>query len=185
MITKMTPFGVGNQAAIPPFPGDGVRVLLVLSASLSLDEVSQATVHQIFRDGPLIRDKLKMAPPHRRIGPVFDHPVIVGQWPLAAPRDFRRVRYQQTWMVRFDLVARLGEAAAPEGDKQADQSNASSRLHTSFCALHSKPHLEKSKAAGADSTGTGSERSATSADLYPTGLVAIKMRLSIYRGAVQ
>jgi hypothetical protein len=71
-----------------------------------------------------------VAPAHRRIGPVFDHPVIVGQWPPAAPRDFRHVRYQQTWMVRFDLVARLGEAAATEGAKQADKCNASSKVHS-------------------------------------------------------
>jgi hypothetical protein len=119
MIAKMTPFGVGDQAAIPPFPGDGVRVFLVLSALLPLDEVSQGAVHQVLGDGPFIRDKLKASPAHRRIGPVFDHPIIVGQWPLAAPRDFRYVRYQQTRMVWVDLVARLGVAAAAESANQA------------------------------------------------------------------
>ena len=132
MIAKMTPFGVGDQAAIAPFPGDGVRVFLVLSALLPLDEVSQGAVHQVFGDGPLIRDILKAAPSHRRIDPVFDHPVIVGQWPLAAPRDFRHVRYQQTRMVRLDLVARLGEAATSEGAKQADKSDASSNVHSTL-----------------------------------------------------
>jgi hypothetical protein len=150
MIAKMTPFRIGDQAAIAPFPGDYIRVFLVFSALLPLDEVSQGAVHQVLGDGPLIRDKLKVAPPHRRVGPVFDHPVIVAQRPLAAPRDFPHVRYQQTRMVLFDLVARLGEAAATEGAKQADKSNASSKVHTSFRALHSKSCLEKSKAAGGD-----------------------------------
>jgi hypothetical protein len=53
-------------------------------------------------------------------------------------------------MVRFDLVARLGEAAAAEGAKQADESNAPSKVHMSVRALHSKPRLEKSKAACPD-----------------------------------
>ena len=121
MIAKMTPFGVSDQPAIAPFPGDCVRVLLVLLAPLPLDEVSQPAVHEVFGDGPLIRDKFKVAPPHRRIGPVFDHPVIVGQWPFAAPRDFRHVRYQQTRMVSLDLVARLGQAAPAESAKQTDR----------------------------------------------------------------
>jgi hypothetical protein len=51
-------------------------------------------------------------------------------------------------MVSFDLVARLGEAAASEGGKQADEGNTSSKVHASLRALHAKPRLEKSKAAG-------------------------------------
>jgi hypothetical protein len=48
----------------------------------------------------------------------------------------------------------LGEAAATEGAKEADESNASSKVHTSLRALHAKPHLEKSKAAGVDRKGS-------------------------------
>jgi hypothetical protein len=154
MIAKMTAFAVGDQAAIAPFPGDCVRVFLVLSAPLPLDEVSQGAVHQVFGDGPLIRDELKAAPAHRRIGPVFDLSVIVGQWPLAASRDLPHIRYQQTRMVRFNLVARLGEAPISEGAKQADKSNASSKVHTRVRALHSKPCLEKNKATGVDRAGS-------------------------------
>jgi hypothetical protein len=120
----------------------------VLAAPLPLDEVSQPAVHQVFGDGPLIRDELKTPPPHRRIGPVFHDPVIIGQGSLASPRYFLHIRYQQTRMVRFDLVVRLAEASEAERTKQADESNASSKVHTSVRALHVKPRLEKSKAAG-------------------------------------
>jgi len=42
----------------------------------------------------------------------------------------------------------LGETAAAESAKQADKSNASSKVHASPCAVHAKARLEKIKAAG-------------------------------------
>ena len=53
----------------------------------------------------------------------------------------------QARMVRFDLVARLGEADAAESHKQVDESNAPNKVRTSARALHPKPHLEKSNGA--------------------------------------
>ena len=55
--------------------------------------------------------------------------------------------------LRFDLVARLGEATATEGAKQADKSDALSKVHTSVRALHPKPHFEKIKATNLDRKG--------------------------------
>jgi hypothetical protein len=103
----MTALPIGDEVPVAPLLDDRFRIRPMRTALFPLHQVRQAAVHQVFGDGPPVRDELQASPAHRGIGPLLDHLIIVRQGALAAADQLPHVADEKTWMTGFDLVGGL------------------------------------------------------------------------------